>query len=538
VQHINDLILQAWEKLKSRILSDPLELARRLNRRDGRTYSRPPRAWCLAVRASDRRIAVANACIDPEYAIDPRDPDHPGRVVRHRVTLSASLVRALCCPIVLDSRGETVEDAARQLGTTSRGLTSARISGALSTRHVRGYLARRGRPVPFVSSRAALDPGFARDFKLPHPLWVGDAYVSARVPPMLEQTIERVPVYERPISRFQYAEHVHPELAGPPPRRPRKQLPSPAPDFVWYKWSTSGKYLGDDPRYWRKSRKDPGTPPPPGYTKRQRKKNPAPSVSRAAGSDVFRGWRWICPRCGKVVRRLYLPAPPVCLFKHHIKHLKKKLPLHGRRKTALDSSFIPRPSSFSSFACYSCHRVRGFSAIAPNSWNDLVSYFSGGLLYGHEVPCPPEYKASVKRKLQYRPRIRSSPRRELLLKLVLEGATAKQIAHQMRLSIDDICSRISALCKHEGVKNRAELAIKHDQDPMIQLSRRQRANERRKKILPLLLQNLSTAEIAARLGTKVKTVQEDMRILCREHGVKGRKVLMAKYAEAAATHSR
>jgi len=58
MQRIEPLILEAWERIKSQILSNPDELARRRARMKGRTLSRPPRAWCLAVKASDKRTNV------------------------------------------------------------------------------------------------------------------------------------------------------------------------------------------------------------------------------------------------------------------------------------------------------------------------------------------------------------------------------------------------------------------------------------------------------------------------------------------------
>src|SRR5882672_4856268 len=57
---VDRLILEAWEKLGPRIMGDPEELARRLARRRMGILTRPVRAWCLAVRASDTRITPAH----------------------------------------------------------------------------------------------------------------------------------------------------------------------------------------------------------------------------------------------------------------------------------------------------------------------------------------------------------------------------------------------------------------------------------------------------------------------------------------------
>lgn len=70
---MNDLdaaIFAAWSDLLPRLRNDPTELARRLARRQLLTLTRPPRAWCIALRATDTRMNTANACIVPEDALD------------------------------------------------------------------------------------------------------------------------------------------------------------------------------------------------------------------------------------------------------------------------------------------------------------------------------------------------------------------------------------------------------------------------------------------------------------------------------------
>src|SRR6202008_4833151 len=92
---VNDLdtaILTAWYAIFPRLKSEPTELARRLARRRSTLLSRPPRAWCLAIRASDTRINPATACIVPEDALDPNEPNYPAP---HDVTLDKKLCRRL-----------------------------------------------------------------------------------------------------------------------------------------------------------------------------------------------------------------------------------------------------------------------------------------------------------------------------------------------------------------------------------------------------------------------------------------------------------
>src|SRR5438128_9206740 len=84
---VDRLILEAWEQLKPKILADPQELARRLARRRLAVLTRPVRAWCLAVRASDTRITPAHWVISPEHAMDLNHPDHPYEPIEHQVTI-------------------------------------------------------------------------------------------------------------------------------------------------------------------------------------------------------------------------------------------------------------------------------------------------------------------------------------------------------------------------------------------------------------------------------------------------------------------
>src|SRR5438067_216820 len=61
-EEVEDVILDAWERVRPKLESDPVELAKRLARMRGASLSRPPRAWGLAIRSSDRRIDAARGC--------------------------------------------------------------------------------------------------------------------------------------------------------------------------------------------------------------------------------------------------------------------------------------------------------------------------------------------------------------------------------------------------------------------------------------------------------------------------------------------
>src|SRR4051794_11274892 len=105
-------ILNAWQAVKPRLLGDPGELARRLARRNSVSLQRPPRAWCLAVRASDTRLNEAIAAIVPGHATNLHSTEHPSQLLEHEVTLTAHTLRKLCNRVTIDRPGEVWDDVA------------------------------------------------------------------------------------------------------------------------------------------------------------------------------------------------------------------------------------------------------------------------------------------------------------------------------------------------------------------------------------------------------------------------------------------
>src|SRR4051812_29580199 len=98
------LLEQSWLRILPKIDRDPDELARRLARRHQGMMRRPPRAWCLGVRASDARINPATAVCVPEDAAWPGTHRGKGvepRYAEHQVTLEPTLLRRLCRPVFL-----------------------------------------------------------------------------------------------------------------------------------------------------------------------------------------------------------------------------------------------------------------------------------------------------------------------------------------------------------------------------------------------------------------------------------------------------
>ena len=62
------LVLEAWERVGERVMGDAEEVEKRRGRMRGKTMSRPPREWCLALRANDLRLAGASGEFDAAAA--------------------------------------------------------------------------------------------------------------------------------------------------------------------------------------------------------------------------------------------------------------------------------------------------------------------------------------------------------------------------------------------------------------------------------------------------------------------------------------
>src|SRR5437763_3031187 len=132
VNDVARLVLEAWQKLGPKIMADPEELQRRLARRRSAMLTRPPRAWCLCVRASDTRITPAHWVIVPEHAMDLNHPTHPYEPIEHEVIIRPHALRKYCRPVRTDSYGEEVADVAKKLGVTPQAILNARWAGVFS----------------------------------------------------------------------------------------------------------------------------------------------------------------------------------------------------------------------------------------------------------------------------------------------------------------------------------------------------------------------------------------------------------------------
>jgi len=99
-----------------------------------KSLTRPPRAWCIAIRASDRRITPAHWIITPEHAMDLNHPEHPYEPIEHEVTIGTHAIRRYCHPVRIGGAGDDVEEVAKILGVTPASLWYARTQGFFEER--------------------------------------------------------------------------------------------------------------------------------------------------------------------------------------------------------------------------------------------------------------------------------------------------------------------------------------------------------------------------------------------------------------------
>jgi DNA-binding CsgD family transcriptional regulator len=439
-EDLENAIFDAWKRVRPRLEADPAELAKRLKRREGMSLRRPPRVWCLGVRAGDTRLAEWNGSGD----------EVPGEA--ESVYFDSKMLRELCYPVRIEPPGEPLTVVAAKLGVTVGCLQTARCKGIFRTHFIKGLGGARGWPVPMLYTDKALDPG-TREFARPDPLWSWAAwYLTDRIPLDFEQTIVRVPYYRPYTSTKAYEEFRHPEVDAVPRRK------SPAPRYLprddgrdlagWYKWKGE-EYIGYD---WRAAEKNPHIRE--GYERVQRAKKKRLAryrenrqrrrpASKSGGSIRFNGWLWRCPVCGKTCRTVYYALPPINMLRNE--------PGVARQPVTIQRLV-------EGLACLRCHGVQSQTLPDRNAWNQLIGYVTCGLLYGSEVKRPAG--VTIARKRAYTPRINAkhSRRRPQVMELLLEDLKYSQIAARLGLSprtVNDYACKVYA---QHGVHSRGELA--------------------------------------------------------------------------------
>ena len=142
----------------------------------------------------------------------------------------------------------------------------------------------------------------------------------------------------------------------------------------------------------------------------------------------------------------------------------------------LSNDFLPAAPP-ATFACSKCHRLQSFGGCDKNEWNQLIFHLSGGMLYGKEVPKPAGYRSQRKR-TRVRQLNRPAPRRQMVLRRLLNGWSINRIARDMQVTPTCIRFQIKHLCAQENVKNRHELAKKLRAPVMPPLNQTERARLR------------------------------------------------------------
>jgi DNA-binding NarL/FixJ family response regulator len=505
VDDLEKSILQAAQKILPTLTPD--QLRQRLARRNTATLKRPPRAWCLALRAADTRINDDNATLEPP----PDASDPPTRYPTHTVTIEAPLLRRLIQPVRLEP-GLAAREVAAVLGHSTTSLHYPRFKNCFQTHYIPGP---RGTRIPLLYTDQPLDPN-AKLYAAPDPLWSWTAtYLGSRIPDDLAVTLTRVArIRPRgPSYRDTTALHPeHPELDPPPRKYQSRRLPPPPPDYVWYKWK-GDVYMGYDWRnpyskanYERAQRKKE-------LARLARKKRNAKRPSTSTGSLQFEGWRWQCPACNRRVRTLYYPLPPLTFLDPDFLGRVASATLNGLQKD------LP-PPNIPTFACHTCHRVRHLSRIDRNTWNSLIAYLTAGLLYGREVPKPRWFHPT--RKIAYHPQpTRQAPRRQQVLRRILNGWSIQQIARDLHTGIRAVHNHLRALCKQENVKDRHALTKKLNAPHPQPQNQYDRTKARRHQVLTLLLQGQSYKQIMSALALDFSTLNRDTQALYRAHNVKG-----------------
>jgi hypothetical protein len=360
MEEMKALLEAAWAKVEPTFKHEPWRLQERLARRRSKTFSYTPRAWCLAIRAGDRRLN--------EMKFSRRgDVSWEGKKIRrgHLVHLDAAEVRKLCTPYVIPKPGLSVRALAKDLGMDLAQVRQAVKSGVFRVEPSQGV---RGRKQIRLYTPRLIDPANIRK-PMEDPGWgQGWRWVSEWVRDDLNQVLER------------------------------RELPCKGP---------------------------------PGRLGR---------------------WAWVCPACGKSAGKLFCPVrwPQIVNF-------VRWTPTDG-----LDD--LPQPTE--TFACHSCHKVVDNGRTGTGGWNDLVTYLSGGLLYGHEVERPTWWGKERKKKFARRRRT-SKVRPEVERLLIQTDLTNRQIAMEVGVTYGTVCTWSVLIYRDWGVKGRQQIKEKGKSLPMV-----------------------------------------------------------------------
>jgi DNA-binding CsgD family transcriptional regulator len=479
---------KAWSILLPTLLKNPDDMRQRIERAKS-AIARPPRPWCLTLRASDTRIprqSFYRLHIDLPNITQVPILNHE----IHGVEISSKLLISLNQPVHILPPGQPPPEVAKLLGRSVGSLTTARINSQFRTHHLpRNH---RGQRTAMLYTPHELDPSACLPLSALGRHWPSIwSFGRPILPANFSQHLIRVPIYLPRTAR-------DPDITPYKPQR----LPPPQPDYVPYKWK-DGKYIESkyekDLAIRREKRRD---------KKRNGQLPPRPRSSE--GSLHFHGWNFLCPSCKKPVRLLLLWLP----FINYYRMLPDlKLPEHLLRELD-ETQQTPLPT----FACYDCHNILPAGFPRTHEWSNLVRYLSRGLLYPREVPIPEDFDVPPVKKHRIMLNVKA-PRRQAVLRRILNGWTYEQIARDLEMNRTVVSTSVAILLRQENVKTRTELAKKLGSPHPQPLRRKEKVAARRAKFLPLYLKGLTYAELATALNTTFGSINRDIKYLFKKYGI-------------------
>lgn len=116
---------------------------------------------------------------------------------------------------------------------------------------------------------------------------------------------------------------------------------------------------------------------------------------------------------------------------------------------------------------------------------------------------------------------RSAPKRQAVLEGLLAGKTVRGIAVEMKISVGAVKGHLHLLCRQERVANRLELVRAMGAKAALPHNCRERAAERRRRVVELMREGFCNEEIRSRLSISVNELWRDIAWLYRRHGIKG-----------------
>jgi DNA invertase Pin-like site-specific DNA recombinase len=152
--------------------------------------------------------------------------------------------------------------------------------------------------------------------------------------------------------------------------------------------------------------------------------------------------------------------------------------------------------------------VRFFHRANRDGWNQLVTYLSGGLLYGHEVERPADF---YMRKKTYQPCLGREPsrRREEVRRMLVEtDLTYRQMAEELGVGLQTVHNHVYEIyrrCRRNGL--RAAAGVGPYRRPAT--AREIEKAARRRAVKDLLGRGFNRQAVARRMGVHVCTVYRD-----------------------------